>query len=412
MNNALLNQLPPGLARQVSEHISKQNQPQLHTPEYNALSEDYVCHYLTTVESGNDDQVNRVLSEINRDCFTEARRHAVYDSVVSLKERGESINLVTVHTELLERKQFEAADYFRNMRGDDWPEALTAIEAAKNIKLSAMVRNRVARVKNIVAKIHGQNLNGNTAQVFTEAAVEILDIAESFEAIAKPTFDLLGFDDLLNIPDTVSLQKLILLPGSTFMIAGESTVGKTFVVIDWIVNAIAGKKWANEFEFDRPLKVIYCTNEGRSGLKNRFIEAIDQNNIDKQLLRQNFKFMLDVPQLFDASHPKAARKFIADIRQSKFQPDIVWIDTLVNASAGGNLNNDWSIINDTVDLIKRELDCCVGLVHHKSHKANGGDNGPMGLSYIKGNMDTLLELDKKRDGTVIRFTKIKDGEAP
>lgn len=223
-------------------------------------------------------------------------------------------------------------------------------------------------------------------------------------------FQPLTFQQLLSLPPKEWLIKDIIGPGDLGMIFGDSGTGKTFLAIDLIMSAITGLTWARHFEVTEPLSVAYCTNEGLSGLPDRFRAAQQWYQAsDEALERLTFYPML--PQLFDANAALYISRFVRDYKAVKGDRlDLLFIDTLDNASLGSkeNDNSDASVIADATRIARDALGCATMLMHH------AGKSGEYrGASAYKGDADIMIKVERKsEESPYIEFScyKSKDAE--
>lgn len=223
-------------------------------------------------------------------------------------------------------------------------------------------------------------------------------------------FQPLTFQELLSRPSKQWLIKDIIGPGDLGMIFGDSGTGKTFLVIDLIMSAITGLSWARHFEVSEPLSVAYCTNEGLSGLPDRFRAAQEWYQAsDEALERLTFYPML--PQLFNGKAALYITRFVKDYKAAKGdQLDLLILDTLDNASLGSkeNDNSDASVIADATRIARNALGCATLLIHH------AGKSGEYrGASAYKGDADIMIKTERKsEESPYIEFScyKAKDAE--
>ena len=194
--------------------------------------------------------------------------------------------------------------------------------------------------------------------------------------------------------------------GDLGMIYGPPGSGKTFVVIDLIFSACLGKQFANRFDVARPLNVVYCAEEGLSGLPARFQAAAEYYG-DWEL--PNFLHSEQVPQLFDIHSGLSLYHFTQQWQETQEKPlDLLVIDTLHSAIVGADENSskDMNQVIASAKHAASTLNCAVLLVHH-SNKAGTGERGS---SALRGAMDFILEVKPQGEKYSMDCAKLKDGQ--
>ena len=238
---------------------------------------------------------------------------------------------------------------------------------------------------------------------------------------AGPVFTPLSLADLLAMPPKEWLIDQVVGAQDMVMIYGPPGSGKTFLVIDLVLAACQGSRWAMRFEVTRPLSVAYCAGEGVSGLPARFAAAAEFRGIDPAFLR-NFFFFPTVPQLyhkqsgFDPAPPpqEYINRFVTEWKTSQAgKLDLLVVDTLHAATVGAEENSasDMGLVLQAVRRASNELGCAVLLVHH----TNKSGSAERGSSALRGAMDAMISVKKVSEESTsskgaIQCEKLKDGE--
>lgn len=220
-------------------------------------------------------------------------------------------------------------------------------------------------------------------------------------------FKSLSLTELFNLPSKKWLWQDFIGQGDLAMIFGESGKGKTFAAIDLIISGAAGLPYAGKFNVTRPLKIAYCAGEGVSGLKNRFLAAVNRHQVNPNSLA--LQVYCNVPQLFDDNSAEFVSTFVVELAEQSERPDLVVIDTLHAATRGADENHarDAGLILAAAKQIIEGLGATVLLVHH-STKAG---NSYRGLSALHGAMDTIIQVRMNADGKgEVECFKQKDAE--
>ena len=225
---------------------------------------------------------------------------------------------------------------------------------------------------------------------------------------AKKRIELVPWSDLQDEP----VQWLIegLLPAKAFAaLFGKPGTYKSFVA--QYISAMIG---TGREVFGRPSRlghVIYIAGEGGAGLKRRRDALIHRHDLGDDPVQVHFLRS----QLNLRSTDQDLIALIQAIHETKIKPDLIVVDTLARAFAGGNENapEDMGAFISIIGAMQEALNTAVLIVHH-----SGKDEarGLRGHSSLLGAVDTELEVTKvSPEGGKDRIgklsvTKQKDGE--
>jgi len=186
------------------------------------------------------------------------------------------------------------------------------------------------------------------------------------------------------------------------MVYGESTAGKSFIMIDMLACIVRGEPWRGMRT--KPGRVVMVVAEGASGARGRLKAYAQHHQIDLSVLP--FGIIPDTPNL----RTKDDVKVLAARINEWGGADVIVVDTLLASVAGANENSsdDMGEVLANCRRLNRETNgAMVILVHHAGKDASRGARGWSGL---KGNMDVQLEVTRdKVVGRAIRLEKSKDG---
>jgi hypothetical protein len=225
-------------------------------------------------------------------------------------------------------------------------------------------------------------------------ATAINDLIES--AKVKPMqavspFSVLSFDQLLNFPPKQFLMQGLLGNGDTVMIYGPPKSKKSLVMLDMAAALITGRQFADRFDVNQPVNVLYCYGEGHGGYPNR-LRALDHKWKLSDEERARLKFVPQAPGLFDPDNDRHIQHFAKYLASLDGHGDwlnggLLVIDTFARATQGGNENDtgDMSAMVDHFDQAKRALGCTGMMVHHEN---KGG--GMRGNTALPGALDAFF----------------------
>lgn len=216
------------------------------------------------------------------------------------------------------------------------------------------------------------------------------------EKAATKTFERYDLYDFIKRPDKEWLLDKFLGVNDFGMLFGPPGKGKTFVTLDLIFSLITGQVFAGQFGVKRPLRVLYCTDEGIDGLKHRLLALMQRYNPP----RDSFAICLTMPQLF-LDVETGWKHFVAE--NADFKPDLIILDTLFNAMVGAkeNVADDASVAIHNAKAIKAAMHCAMLFLHH----SNKGGDWPRGTSAWMGSMDLIAQIDN----FTLSCFKAKDG---
>lgn len=186
------------------------------------------------------------------------------------------------------------------------------------------------------------------------------------------------------------------------MVYGESTAGKSFIVIDMLAAIARGEPWRGMRT--KQLRVVLIVAEGAGGARSR-VRAYEQHH-GVSLSEFPFGIIQDRPNLFGKTDHK---RLAAQIKQWG-GADLVVVDTLAQSSAGANENSgeDMGQVLEHCHALGVDTGAMVLLVHHAGKDAARGARGWSGL---KAAMDVEIEVSRSAvTGRAVRLSKAKDGD--
>jgi hypothetical protein len=211
-------------------------------------------------------------------------------------------------------------------------------------------------------------------------------------------------DDLMREPVTTRwLIKGVMEAETLGLLFGESGSGKSFVAISQSCCIATGTPWFGRRVTQGP--VVYVCGEGYGGVRRRLrawelLTGISLDGAPLYLSRRAVRFL-------DSSDIMLLSDEIAGLPES---PDLIVIDTLARAFAGGDENStsDASRYISACDALKERFHSAALSVHHSGHAT--GDRS-RGSSAFKAAMDHEFKV-AGGEAKTLSVLKSKEGEIP
>jgi hypothetical protein len=211
-------------------------------------------------------------------------------------------------------------------------------------------------------------------------------------------------EELMSAIDPSFLVDQILPIGSLSVLVGTPGVGKTFTALSLSLSICNGLPWLGHEIHEG--EVIYITSEGLNGLKLRMQAWELENNLEVK----NFGYITEAPQFLNGQEIKT---LIENIRASHLsKPVLIVIDTLARHMVGGD-ENSASHMGEfiaSVDKLRSAFNCAVLIVHHTGKRKSNTSFSERGSSALRGAADSMLLMEKDKNGVFIRCEKQKDSE--
>lgn len=221
------------------------------------------------------------------------------------------------------------------------------------------------------------------------------------DPVADLIAELLGTDELENIPTLEPLIDDVLFRDSVARMWGESGAFKSFMAVDFAASVGTGMDWHGKSVHQG--LVIYLVAEGGAGIRKR-VRAWEQHHGRKMT---GVKFL---PRPVQVRSPEWA--VLIEVCR-RLNPVLVVVDTQARVTVGVEENSatEMGVVLHLVDQLRTAGQACVLLVHHSGLSGERG----RGSTAIKGGMQT--ELGVSRSGktlanirVTLKTTKQKDDE--
>lgn len=333
----------------------------------------------------NPDGLRRLKQRILPHYFFILRNRYVYEAMLSLHERKEDVDILTVGTELQERNHLTLVGgraYLTNLMNS----APTHI----HVETYALIVKEAWRRRQLL--ILAQKLGESSLEGSPEAAALILD--EARELLNDPYG--LGIDEtntyLIHARDLKNLPPVTwLVPGeipdlALTVVYGPSGVGKSFFVLDYAL-ALA-----------QCYPVLYIAAEGESGFVKR-VAAWCKHHKEAE---GDLYFYLNLVSLLDTVERD---RFMQQVI-GRVKPKLVILDTVAHCMLPGNENDtrDMGLFLKSAKLILKTFQCAVLLVHHTGKEGNQ----ERGSSVLRASADAMIKLSGEDETITVECSKSKD----
>lgn len=238
-----------------------------------------------------------------------------------------------------------------------------------------------------------------------ELITELDAVSEGLASPRHARFQFEPFGDTKLDTQATYLARGVLDQGAMAVMYGPSNSSKTFIALDLALCIAAGRPWHGRKV--RQGMVVYVVAEGARGFKRRLRAA------EHELYRNCASVLFwDLSTAINFMDPDGdVRPLIAAIRNLEARVGhtcvLVVIDTLARAMPGGNENapEDMGALVASGDLVRRELDTAMLLIHHTGKDVA---KGARGHSSLRAATDTELEVSRVDELCTVQASKQRD----
>lgn len=196
-------------------------------------------------------------------------------------------------------------------------------------------------------------------------------------------------------------------------LVGPSTVGKSFMAIDWACTVATGRHWFGERVHRGG--VFYLAGEGRQGLRKRV--AAWERYFDTPIAGHPLYLADSLPFLCEPSQALGTVDAIDTLSDELLfnaggvEPALVIIDTVARAMGGANENSsaDMGQLIRSMDWLRERWGATVLAVHHTGHVEA---DRARGSSVYKAALDSEFVMKPDGDRVLLSATKTKDWKRP
>jgi hypothetical protein len=220
------------------------------------------------------------------------------------------------------------------------------------------------------------------------------------DTIPASPYTFLTTEQLRSLPPTKWRVKGLFPDKGLASIYGPSGSGKSFLALDLMAAIVLGTGFYGSKTNHCP--VVYVALEGTGGIAKR-VEAYETHHNIK--LPNTFRIVTEMLSLFTSE----AEIFAEAINQEGLNEGVIVIDTLAQSAPGSDENSsaDMGRIISNAQLLQRETNGLVVLIHHTGKDAS---RGARGHSSLFASLDAAIEVKRPASGREWHRAKVKDGE--
>lgn len=319
-----------------------------------------------------------------------------WDVLLTLAERGDPIDPLTVCNELEARGQLAEAGgaAFVNHLINVVPTAIHAEGYGRIIQRAAWRRNLLKAASDLAQVAYDE-----TGDPF-ETCEKIYDLALPPGVSALPIT--WAGEALKPQPPVDWIVNPIGCAGSVGCIAGEGGCGKTYTMLDLGVAIANGEKtWLN-FDITSGVVLVIDEESGDRRMKRRLGEVMRGHGAGPDLTLAYIT--LAGLNLRDNAQDIAALRAVI----LKTKPRLVIIDALIDVMAGGDDSaaQDVHPVFQALRKIADEAQCFIIVIHHYNRSGSF-----RGSSAIQGAVDVLLGMERLGEGGPVKIESVKTRDA-
>jgi len=221
-------------------------------------------------------------------------------------------------------------------------------------------------------------------------AAKLGNADEQLAILRAGLVDSAGLDDL---PELEPLIEGMLWRNTFCRVIGESTHGKSFVMLDMAGCVGSGIEWAGRPA--RQGRVVYLVAEGATGIRARVRawERYHQRKMDGvQFLTVPVQATSAQWSIFIRLAIELAPAFIIGDTQARLTVDV-----------DENSAQEMGVVVAAMEELRQATGACVALVHHKGPRGDG-----RGSKSVRGALQTELDVSRKDQIVTVTTTKQKD----
>jgi hypothetical protein len=179
---------------------------------------------------------------------------------------------------------------------------------------------------------------------------------------------------------------------------GESSAGKSFLLLDMVFSVARGEKWCGRTV--KQGRVVYVCGEGKAGFRKRLRAYAQHHNVDLDNIPLGV--IENAPNLLMQDDQAVAEQV-----KAWGGADIIVFDTLAQCTPGANENGSESI-GKALGHCKRLHRVTGALIILVAHTGKDPSRGVRGWSGIKGATDVQIEVVRSGDYRALKIDKQKD----
>lgn len=330
----------------------------------------------------------------------------IYLSKVDTRLPGESLS----KQQLLEREGRGFTEFTHKWRASlkDWDKILEAAkEPNPHAKPTKSFADQISEGIADTSESQKQSVEKSDDNDW-DAPAQKIHVADP--KTSSNLFEVLGVEDIFNLPDPVFLIEDLIIEGATAFIYGVPGCGKTFIAMDMAFSLGVDEitHWFGK-KINRHGPIVYISSEGTTDMKFRMMAWEKEKKV--QINRKRFHFIRQPVNFMDPAHIVKLIQTIKIEIENKYgeKPVMIIIDTVSRVLPGAdeNLQKDMTLYIQANDAMRLAFECAASGVHHM---AKGGGTGMRGSSVFEGGANCLIQVEREKPSMfgVMTMRKIKE----
>lgn len=338
--------------------------------------------------------------------FYSPRHQKIYQYIVDMDEQGYPVDPITI-ADFAKQNGIEEIEvsYLSNL--------MDMILTAGNIGYYADILTTLSRKRDLIQAGQKLEMLGRDSDMSLEQA-----LADAEKMLGRLTIDSKAIvarplKELLDVESEPQVIKGLLPRGGGLILAAESGMGKSLILLDWAFSLATGEKIWGRFEILGPLNILILQTENSfSILQERLKAMAHQSAIPENIFICGENEDLKIADERGCPRHGTVSRIISAIRLAK--AGIVMWDPLISFhTTDENDNSKMRAVLEVISYINKKAGASAIIAHHFG-KGWSTDEGQRtrGASAIKDWADTLVTLGQVRNSTNLfrmSFRKIRSG---
>jgi hypothetical protein len=344
------------------------------------------------------------LKHVDKEAFFCKPNRLIFEAIVSLSERGEAVDPITVTEELVASGDLRAAG------GKEYiSEIIDAVPTAANVKYYAKIVQEYALRRRLIeiadeTKLKAAKPGAAPEEIIRWQHQETANLGRLHPLNGRRPLRLIDDAELemLTPPQDLVAGRI---PGTSIIqLFGPSATFKSFVALDLAAHIATGRAWHGHAVARGT--VVYIVGEGAYGMKKRLAAWKAHNRVGGQI---DIRFLPVGIPISDGS-PMLA-ELMSEIERLPTPPILIVVDTVSRNFPGGSQNDDEAMgrFIAGLDQLKDAFGTAILAVHHTGYTEQDRSRGS---SAWPAALDTEIKCQRDGDRLTLTWKKQKDDVEP